>query len=33
VVEQDMLPRPDDSVDRAARDQQRNREYLRTRGL
>jgi len=33
VVEQDMLPRPDDSIDRAARDQQRNREYLRTRGL
>ena len=33
VVEQDMLPRPDESVDRAARDQQRNREYLRDRGL
>jgi len=33
VVEQDMLPRPDESVDRAARDQQRNREYLRVRGL
>jgi len=33
VVEQDMLPRVDDSVDCAARDQQRNREYLRTRGL
>ena len=33
AVEQDMLPRPNDSVDRAARDQQRNREYLRTRGL
>ena len=33
MVEQDMLPRPDDSIDRAARDQQRNREYLRTRGL
>jgi inosose dehydratase len=33
VVEQDMLPRPDDPADRAARDQQRNREYLRARGL
>ena len=33
VVEQDMLPRPDESRDRAARDQQHNREYLRARGL
>ena len=33
VVEQDMLPRPDEPPDRAARDQQRNREYLRARGL
>jgi inosose dehydratase len=33
VVEQDMLPRPDESTDRAARDQQRNREYLQRRGL
>ena len=33
VVEQDMLPRADDPIDRAARDQQRNREYLRARGL
>ena len=33
VVEQDMLPRPDESPDRAARDQQKNREYLRVRGL
>jgi len=33
VVEQDMLPRRDDPADRAARDQQRNREYLRVRGL
>ena len=33
VVEQDMLPRVDDSADRAARDQERNREYLRVRGL
>jgi inosose dehydratase len=33
VVEQDMLPRPDESPDRAARDQQRNRDYLRARGL
>lgn len=33
VVEQDMLPRPDDPADRAARDQQRNREYLRRHGL
>jgi inosose dehydratase len=33
VVEQDMLPRPDDPPERAARDQQRNREYLRARGL
>jgi inosose dehydratase len=33
VVEQDMLPRPGDPPDRSARDQQRNREYLRARGL
>ena len=33
VVEQDMLPRPDEPVDHAAREQQRNREYLRARGL
>lgn len=33
VVEQDMLPRPDEGPERAARDQQRNREYLRARGL
>jgi inosose dehydratase len=33
VVEQDMLPRPDESTDRAARDQRRNRDYLRRRGL
>jgi inosose dehydratase len=33
VVEQDMLPRPDESSERAARDQQRNREYLRARGI
>jgi inosose dehydratase len=33
VVEQDMLPRADDPFNRAARDQQRNREYLRARGL
>ena len=33
VVEQDMLPRPDDPPDRAARDQQHNREYLRAHGL
>jgi inosose dehydratase len=33
VVEQDMLPRPDEPPDGAARDQLRNREYLRTRGL
>ncbi len=33
VVEQDMLPRPDEPTDRAARDQQRNREYLRRRGI
>ena len=33
VVEQDMLPRPDEPPDRAARDQQRNRDYLRARGL
>jgi inosose dehydratase len=33
VVEQDMLPRPDDPPERAAQDQQRNREYLRARGL
>jgi inosose dehydratase len=33
VVEQDMLPRPDDPAGRAVRDQQRNREYLRARGL
>jgi len=33
VVEQDMLPRPDDPPERAAGDQQRNREYLRARGL
>jgi inosose dehydratase len=33
VVEQDMLPRPDDPPERAARDQQRNREFLRARGI
>jgi inosose dehydratase len=33
VVEQDMLPRSDDPLERAARDQQRNRDYLRARGL
>jgi len=33
VVEQDMLPRPDEPTERAARDQQRNREYLRARGI
>jgi len=33
VVEQDMLPRPDDHPERAGRDQQRNREYLRARGI
>jgi len=33
VVEQDTLPRPDVSPDRAARDQHSNREYLRVRGL
>ena len=33
VVEQDMLPRPDDPPERAARDQARNREFLRARGL
>ena len=33
VVEQDMLPRSDDPPDRAARDQQRNRDFLRARGL
>jgi inosose dehydratase len=33
VVEQDMLPRPDESTDRAARDQHRNREYLQRHGL
>jgi inosose dehydratase len=33
VVEQDMLPRPHESTDRAARDQRRNREYLERRGL
>jgi len=33
VVEQDMLPRPDESSSRAARDQRRNRDYLRARGL
>jgi inosose dehydratase len=33
VVEQDMLPAADDPIDRAARDQLRNREYLRARGL
>ena len=33
VVEQDMLPQPDQSSERAAVDQQRNREYLRARGI
>lgn len=33
VVEQDMLPRRDEPPDRAARDQQRNRDFLRARGL
>jgi len=33
VVEQDMLPSPDQSPERAAVDQQRNREYLRARGI
>jgi inosose dehydratase len=33
VVEQDMLPRPDDPPERAVRDQLRNREFLRARGL
>jgi inosose dehydratase len=33
VVEQDMLPRPDEPPERAAQDQQRNRDYLRARGL
>jgi inosose dehydratase len=33
VVEQDMLPRPDEPAERAAHDQQRNREYLRARGI
>ena len=33
VVEQDMLPRADESPERAAVDQQRNREYLRARGI
>jgi inosose dehydratase len=33
VVEQDMLPRPQERPDRAARDQQRNRQYLRSRGI
>ncbi len=33
VVEQDMLPSPNDPPERAAKDQQRNRDYLRARGL
>jgi inosose dehydratase len=33
VVEQDMLPRAGEPPDRAARDQQRNREFLRARGI
>ena len=33
VVEQDRLPRLDESPERAAVDQQRNREYLRARGI
>jgi inosose dehydratase len=33
VVEQDMLPRPDDAHERATHDQRRNREYLRARGI
>jgi inosose dehydratase len=33
VVEQDMLPRPDEPAERAALDQRRNREYLRARGI
>lgn len=33
VVEQDIIPGPDDPADRAALDQTRNRGYLRARGL
>jgi inosose dehydratase len=33
VVEQDMIPEPDDPVEQAAAEQADNREYLRARGL
>jgi inosose dehydratase len=33
VVEQDIIPEPDTPVEKAAREQRANREYLRARGL
>ncbi|HYS00733.1 MAG TPA: sugar epimerase, partial [Candidatus Eisenbacteria bacterium] len=33
VVEQDIIPAPGDPADRAARDQVRNRAFLRARGV